>query len=53
MHDGESKLSRGGNKGLREKLEGTRAKEERKRLREEIKVQIVLRRKIRCMTEGK
>ena len=40
---------KGRNKGLREKLKGTRAKEESKRLREEIKVQIVLRGEIECM----
>ena len=44
---------KGGNKGLREKLKGIRAKEESKRLREQIKVQVVLRGEIRCMTGGK
>ena len=39
------------NTGSRGKLKGTRAKEESNRLREKIKVQMVLRVKIRCMRE--
>ena len=39
------------NTGSRGKIEGTRVMEESNRLREKIKVQMVLRVKIRCMRE--